>query len=427
MYKNLYSYPFLETAYQGKPYYKLEELYDYVTSEGYEKHVINHLDRNLYTSLNEHVRDNLIFLRETGLPSHKQEQFNFSNLNKLFNRDILNTNELAVSYLDRIEKFDYLVDPDILNEIILCDSNVLASETLSKRRPYNLQILDISKINKNRHLEYVKLLDNTDNFSNLTYGLSRFPNVIVFPNGSKERYYKNPIKIKYANSSDEPILECNTTIIDVQYDTSVKIKESIQTRAGQMNYTTYIVRENSTLEIERHSNDFGGWNLFDSRFICHPGSTVKIKFKNTGSSYTQENFYFKISSDVNVELIGRNNIFKGNEYHQFVRVRSVDHDNRSIVDIKNVGDEHARTSFVGKYEINSTSIGFDGQMDNRNLMLSPTANMHTRPILDIYTKEIECTHGCTISNVDKDQLYYLQSKGFDKHSAKSLLIDSFLC
>ena len=60
-------------------------------------------------------------------------------------------------------------------------------------------------------------------------------------------------------------------------------------------------------------------------------------------------------------------------------------------------------------------------------MLSPTANMHTRPILDIYTKEIECTHGCTISNVDKNQLYYLQSKGFDKQSAKSLLIDSFLC
>lgn len=427
MYKNLYSYPFLESHPKAKQFYKLEDLYDYVTSETYERYVVNHIDKNMYSALNEYVRDNVIFLRETGMPNYKQEQFNFSNLNKLYSREILNTDDVATSYLDRIAKFDYLVDPDVQNEIVLVDSNIIASESLSKRRAFNLQILDLVKTNKNRHLEYVKLLENTDNFSNLTFALSRFPNVIVFPNGSKDRYYKNPVKIKYANSCDDPILECNTTIIDVQYDTNVKLKESIQTRAGQMNYTTYIVRENSTLEIERYSNDFGGWSLFDSRFICHPGSTVKINFKNTGSAYTQENFYFKVSSDVNVELIGRNNIFKGNEYHQFVRVRSVDHDNRSLVDIKNVGDEHARTSFVGKYEINSTSIGFDGQMDNRNLMLSPTTNMHTRPILDIYTKEISCSHGCTISNVDENQLYYLQSKGFEKQAAKSLLIDSFLC
>ena len=122
--------------------------------------------------------------------------------------------------------------------------------------------------------------------------------------------------IYYENSTDDPVLESNTTILDVQYDTHVKVVENIKTFAGQMNYTTYIVRENSTLEIERTSNDFGGWNLFDSRFICHPGSTVKINFKNTGSKYTQENFYFKCSSDVTLDLIGRNNIFKGNEYYQ---------------------------------------------------------------------------------------------------------------
>ena len=66
-------------------------------------------------------------------------------------------------------------------------------------------------------------------------------------------------------------------------------------------------------------------------------------------------------------------------------------------------------------------------MDNSNLMLSKTAKMQTRPILDIYTKEIECSHGCTISNVDEEQLYYLQTKGFDKKSAENILVDSFLC
>ena len=74
--------------------------------------------------------------------------------------------------------------------------------------------------------------------------------------------------MRYENSNDEPSTRINTTIFDVQYDTHVKLKEHIKLFAGQMNYTTYIVRENSTLEIDRVSNDYGGWNVFDSRFIC---------------------------------------------------------------------------------------------------------------------------------------------------------------
>ena len=84
----------------------------------------------------------------------------------------------------------------------------------------------------------------------------------------KDRYYKNPIACKLRKSTDDPILESNTTIFDVQYNTHIKLKEHIKLFAGQMNYTTYIVRENSTLEIERDTNDYGGWNVFDSRFIC---------------------------------------------------------------------------------------------------------------------------------------------------------------
>ena len=66
-------------------------------------------------------------------------------------------------------------------------------------------------------------------------------------------------------------------------------------------------------------------------------------------------------------------------------------------------------------------------MNNNNLMLTKDTKMHTRPILDIHTKEIECSHGCTISNINKEHMYYLQSRGFDKDSAKDILVESFLC
>ena len=194
-----------------------------------------------------------------------------------------------------------------------------------------------------------------------------------------------------------------------------------------MNYVTYIVREDSELEITRSSKDYGGWSLFDSRFICHPGSKITINFENEGSKYSQENFYFKCSSHVELNLSGRNNIKPGNEYHQYVQVKSQNDNNKSVVDIKNVGRENSNTSFVGKYDVSPFSIGFDGEMSNANLMLTKNVKMHTRPILDIHTKEIQCSHGCTISNINKDHLYYLQSRGFSRDNANDILVDSFLC
>jgi Fe-S cluster assembly scaffold protein SufB len=53
--------------------------------------------------------------------------------------------------------------------------------------------------------------------------------------------------------------------------------------------------------------------------------------------------------------------------------------------------------------------------------------MHTRPVLDIHTKEIKCQHGCTVSNVNEDHMYYLQSKGVDRITASEMLVESFLC
>jgi len=64
-------------------------------------------------------------------------------------------------------------------------------------------------------------------------------------------------------------------------------------------------------------------------------------------------------------------------------------------------------------------------MNNQNLMLSKNTKMHTRPILDIKTKEIQCQHGCTVSNIDEKQKYYLQSRGVE--NIDEILVESFLC
>ena len=304
---------------------------------------------------------------------------------------------------------------------------MIPSFDIRQRKPFNIQILDNIKYNKQKQDEYIKIIEPTDDFRNLTYALTPFTNVIIFPTGSKKRFVSKPLEMHYLSLTDDPVLEANTNIIDIQYNTSVRIKEIVWPTSGQMNYTTYIVREGSELIIDRSTKDCGGWGIFDSRFVCHPGSKITINFSNEGSTYQQENFYFKCSSNVEVNLHGRNDIKPGNDYHQFVQLKSQNDNNASVIDIKNVGRENVNTSFIGRYDVSPYSIGFSGDMNNQNLMLTKQCKMHTRPILDIHTKEIECSHGCTISNINKDHLYYLQSRGFDKEKASNILVDSFLC
>ena len=98
----------------------------------------------------------------------------------------------------------------------------------------------------------------------------------------------------------------------------------------------------------------------------------------------------------------------------------VQRDNKSTVDIRNVGNDEVR-HFIGKFE---KPLVKDFRYDNSTNVIQ-TAKMQND--LLIFIKEIECSHGCTISNVDEEQLYYLQTKGFDKKSAENILVDSFLC
>ena len=65
-------------------------------------------------------------------------------------------------------------------------------------------------------------------------------------------------------------------------------------------------------------------------------------------------------------------------------------------------------------------------MLNKNLQISKKAKVYTEPTLDILNKEVVCSHGCTISNIDENELYYLQTKGLDKTQSINILKDAFL-
>ncbi len=63
--------------------------------------------------------------------------------------------------------------------------------------------------------------------------------------------------------------------------------------------------------------------------------------------------------------------------------------------------------------------------ENRNLMLSPTAHADSIPGLEILANDVRCTHGATLGQVDREQLFYCMARGMPRHVAERLIVRGF--
>lgn len=67
----------------------------------------------------------------------------------------------------------------------------------------------------------------------------------------------------------------------------------------------------------------------------------------------------------------------------------------------------------------------EAHQENRNLLLSNDAIVHTKPHLRIDTDDVKCSHGATVGRLDPAQLFYLRSRGIDENVARSVLTFAF--
>ncbi len=68
----------------------------------------------------------------------------------------------------------------------------------------------------------------------------------------------------------------------------------------------------------------------------------------------------------------------------------------------------------------------DAFQECRNLLLSKRAHVDAIPGLEILANDVRCTHAAAIAQIDKDQLFYLRSRGLPEAQAQRLVIEGFM-
>ena len=108
-----------------------------------------------------------------------------------------------------------------------------------------------------------------------------------------------------------------------------------------------------------------------------------------------------------------------------VRVDHLAPDTRSFVDYRGIAAGRGRGVFNGKAVVHVDAQKSQARQTNRNLLLTSGAEIDSKPELEIYADDVQCSHGSTTGQLDPAALFYLRSRGLDEQQARSALTRAF--
>lgn len=98
----------------------------------------------------------------------------------------------------------------------------------------------------------------------------------------------------------------------------------------------------------------------------------------------------------------------------------------TLENVRGIVADRARAVFNGRIHIHRDAQKTLAELNNRNLLMSDKAEINTKPELEIYADDVKCAHGATIAEIDKQALYYLQTRGVSRSKAQVMLNFGFI-
>ena len=218
-------------------------------------------------------------------------------------------------------------------------------------------------------------------------------------------------------------------VIDIKDNETVTI---VERQGGQGSYwknTVVQIRigNNSTLRHYRLNDEAAGGV---STIFTH----VKIGRDSTYETFSLIEGAGFVRNQTHAEIQGENahcwmngiNLLKGDQHAD--TTITIEHQQphcTSKQTFKSVLDGKSHCVFQGKVHVHQIAQKTDGYQLSNALILSPAAEMDTKPELEIYADDVKCSHGATTGRLDDAPLFYLRARGIPEEMARALLIEAF--
>lgn len=158
----------------------------------------------------------------------------------------------------------------------------------------------------------------------------------------------------------------------------------------------------------------GANGVFNASLLAHTGKLVRtdmdVSLQGTGAK---------------VDLSGLSVLSGEGRVHHRVTLNHEAPDCESDQLFKAILAGGARYEYTGRVEVARGAHGTRSGQLNRNLVLSDDASVYVRPQLRIQNDDVKCSHGSSTGQLEPDEVFYLQSRGIDEATARTLLSFGF--
>ena len=359
-------------------------------------------------------------LMDQNLPSIKDSEWESTKINsltkKLFNDDFNFSHSANDLIVGDIKKDPNKITISFSNGIYMC----------SEELPSHIKILShIKDKDKFRDLLDIKK-ENNSSFSS-TLNSIILSDLLLIETSSNQKVDTLIHIINHASNQTNlaPRIE-----IRAATNSSVKILEEVRTSNDSiMNHVLRVnCQKNADIEfykvIQRQENS----HYLGTQDI-EASENARIKFflwdfgGDTSKTVTDTKLLGK-KSEINYSAL-----FTPNKYLHSGNQIKINHEashTKSKIKVRGVLNDHSSGVFYGKIKVKESVTKTSAFMENKNLLLSDDASISSKPILEIYNDDTECSHSATSGSIDKEKLFYLKTRGIDEVEAKSFLVNSFI-
>ena len=248
----------------------------------------------------------------------------------------------------------------------------------------------------------------------------------------KHKVIEKPIQLLYfATDLDLPTWLQPRNVIEIGENAQAKIIEIHQNLSVQKvitnSVTEVFVRDNAVLDYYKVQNDTSDTSLIDNTYISQQkNSNASVHTFSFGGALTRNNLNFYHHGEYLESTLKGISILDGTQHtDHYTLVNHAQPNCESHQDYKSILMGESVNVFNGKIMVEKIAQKTNAYQQNDNILLSGKATVYTKPQLEIFADDVKCSHGCTIGELSKDALFYLQSRGIPKREGEALLTYAF--
>ncbi len=363
-------------------------------------------------------KKNLDLFLKSGLPNKKDENWKFTDLKKIIDKNfkqITNNQEFNLN-----EKIELINDFD--HNYIFLVNGIFKSSNLKFEEKEKVII---------RSLNYLKSLETEP--SNNLYCLNKALSTGGFNLEVKEDYkLKKPIIIynyftgdldnKIINNSNKIKLNQNSELTLIEYNSGIKNKfiknsfEKVEISKDSTLKSFTVQKTKCNGFFYKNISGSQGYNSSYQSYILSSG----LKFNKIDIEMDLE------KENSNCYILSGLSLGKGEHQEIKTRINHLAPNCKSYQKIKNVLESDSNGVYQGKIFVKDIAQKTDAYQLSKALILNDLAEFNAKPELEIYADDVKCSHGSTSGSIDKDAIHYLMTRGIDLSKAKKLLINGFL-